>query len=126
MFCCSKQKTAYEMRISDWSSDGCSSDLLGGEAAGLVTAQFVDAVERHTVEVGANFKPRAARDRIGLGEDIANDEFPVVLAFGVLLQLRVLDGELADGGGQTTDRERAVLAADGPQRELARDDDGQD
>src|SRR3546814_10190160 len=27
-----KQKTAYEMRISDWSSDVCSSDLL---AAGL-------------------------------------------------------------------------------------------
>src|SRR3546814_19046554 len=25
-FCC-KQKTAYEMRISDWSSDVCSSDL---------------------------------------------------------------------------------------------------
>src|SRR3546814_3103276 len=23
-----KQKTAYEMRISDWSADGCSSDLL--------------------------------------------------------------------------------------------------
>src|SRR3546814_5246690 len=29
-----KQKTAYEMRISDWSSDVCSSDLVG------------DAVER--------------------------------------------------------------------------------
>src|SRR3546814_1910978 len=27
-FC--KQKTAYEMRISDWSSDVCSSDLAGG------------------------------------------------------------------------------------------------
>src|SRR3546814_5285923 len=33
--CCSstlfffKQKTAYEVRISDWSSDVCSSDLLG-------------------------------------------------------------------------------------------------
>src|SRR3546814_12008444 len=25
---CVKQKTAYEMRISDWSSDVCSSDLL--------------------------------------------------------------------------------------------------
>src|SRR3546814_7215735 len=25
-----KQKTAYEMRISDWSSDVCSSDLTGG------------------------------------------------------------------------------------------------
>src|SRR3546814_8004687 len=24
-----KQKTAYDMRISDWSSDVCSSDLLG-------------------------------------------------------------------------------------------------
>src|SRR3546814_2537066 len=28
VFC--KQKRAYEMRISDWSSDVCSSDLLGG------------------------------------------------------------------------------------------------
>src|SRR3546814_7122655 len=28
MWCCFfKQKTAYEMRISDWSSDVCSSDL---------------------------------------------------------------------------------------------------
>src|SRR3546814_2621681 len=25
-----KQKTAYEMRISDWSSDVCSSDLCAG------------------------------------------------------------------------------------------------
>src|SRR3546814_1324241 len=28
-----KQKTAYEMRISDWSSDVCSSDLPLGTAA---------------------------------------------------------------------------------------------
>src|SRR3546814_14165416 len=28
VFLC-KQKTAYEMRISDWSSDVCSSDLIG-------------------------------------------------------------------------------------------------
>src|SRR3546814_1996435 len=27
-FCFFKQKTSYEMRISDWSSDVCSSDLL--------------------------------------------------------------------------------------------------
>src|SRR3546814_2535284 len=27
-----KQKTAYEMRISDWSSDVCSSDLTGASA----------------------------------------------------------------------------------------------
>src|SRR3546814_7396074 len=29
MFFFFKQKTAYEMRISDWSSDVCSSDLVG-------------------------------------------------------------------------------------------------
>src|SRR3546814_9789043 len=34
-----KQKTAYEMRISDWSSDVCSSDLQGeGAGLGLGTA----------------------------------------------------------------------------------------
>src|SRR3546814_5410564 len=27
LFFCFKQKTAYELRISDWSSDVCSSDL---------------------------------------------------------------------------------------------------
>src|SRR3546814_7441366 len=32
-----KQKTAYEMRISDWSSDVCSSDLL---AFGGLLARF--------------------------------------------------------------------------------------
>src|SRR3546814_10537203 len=31
-----KQKTAYEMRISDWSSDVCSSDLLGDEAGAVI------------------------------------------------------------------------------------------
>src|SRR3546814_20747370 len=33
-----KQKTAYEMRISDWSSDVCSSDLRGDQA---LVARFV-------------------------------------------------------------------------------------
>src|SRR3546814_8679169 len=32
-----KQKTAYEMRISDWSSDVCSSDLYPVTLAGLHT-----------------------------------------------------------------------------------------
>src|SRR3546814_5644221 len=47
-----KQKTAYEMRISDWSSDVCSSDLgenpyfayLGLADAILVTADSVNMV----------------------------------------------------------------------------------
>src|SRR3546814_7969282 len=32
-----KQKTAYEMRISDWSSDVCSSDLLPQEYANAIS-----------------------------------------------------------------------------------------
>src|SRR3546814_16307529 len=34
-----KQKTAYDMRISDWSSDVCSSDLVGG---GQIDARAAD------------------------------------------------------------------------------------
>src|SRR3546814_10374295 len=33
-----KQKTAYEMRISDWSSDVCSSDLLTRALASVTSA----------------------------------------------------------------------------------------
>src|SRR3546814_9151808 len=38
-----KQKTAYEMRISDWSSDVCSSDLLAWTEVGgeLLTIEAV-------------------------------------------------------------------------------------
>src|SRR3546814_1394130 len=35
-----KQKTAYEMRISDWSSDVCSSDLCALVAAKIANASF--------------------------------------------------------------------------------------
>src|SRR3546814_10003679 len=42
LFC--KQKTAYERRISDWSSDVCSSDLLDTTPEGFVheALQLVD------------------------------------------------------------------------------------
>src|SRR3546814_5932076 len=35
-----KQKTAYEMRISDWSSDVCSSDLHAGPCRGGAAVLF--------------------------------------------------------------------------------------
>src|SRR3546814_2718644 len=42
-----KQKTAYEMRISDWSSDVCSSDLLAHAHAAIADrAAFVQAGHR--------------------------------------------------------------------------------
>src|SRR3546814_3748366 len=44
-----KQKTAYEMRISDWSSDVCSSDLSTAGEGRLVVAGLAVLVD----EVGA-------------------------------------------------------------------------
>src|SRR3546814_4177473 len=46
MLCCSsffffKQKTAYEMRISDWSSDVCSSDLEEAASYGPVRLAII-------------------------------------------------------------------------------------
>src|SRR3546814_1799853 len=36
-----KQKTAYEMRISDWSSDVCSSDLVDAGGRGASQIEFL-------------------------------------------------------------------------------------
>src|SRR3546814_21061705 len=52
-----KQKTAYEMRISDWSSDVCSSDLARLSRRALLLA----AVERDAAAaapLAAGFRPR--------------------------------------------------------------------
>src|SRR3546814_5465283 len=35
-----KQKTAYEMRISDWSSDVCSSDLVQEKNGGIALTRL--------------------------------------------------------------------------------------
>src|SRR3546814_10591189 len=39
-----KQKTAYEMRISDWSSDVCSSDLIEPEEKGRAQHEAGDDI----------------------------------------------------------------------------------
>src|SRR3546814_2343415 len=45
-----KQKTAYEMRISDWSSDVCSSDLCGRTLADVAeTGDAGDLAGQHHV-----------------------------------------------------------------------------
>src|SRR3546814_8286966 len=50
-----KQKTAYEMRISDWSSDVCSSDL--GINGGYAKTRFRSVVNDTSMEFG-NFTVR--------------------------------------------------------------------
>src|SRR3546814_11785601 len=72
-----KQKTAYEMRISDWSSDVCSSDLLGRVGIGeghrqadaigglrqrVAVAEYDDVGVMGAVHrAGAQFRPDAGR-----------------------------------------------------------------
>src|SRR3546814_3070524 len=54
-FC--KQKTAYEMRISDWSSDVCSSDLQRAHVADqVVVAEAGAALADHDVGVAGCFR----------------------------------------------------------------------
>src|SRR3546814_3693691 len=86
-----KQKTAYEMRISDWSSDVCSSDL--GRRRPLFSGEFIAALKMIDTGVpasslkgswagatgGPQFLPsvflRLARDGDGDGRiDIWNSE----------------------------------------------------
>src|SRR3546814_14036010 len=57
-----KQKTAYEMRISDWSSDVCSSDLRA--AAGTRRCPAV-AVPRYPVGLRRAVGHRSEERRVG-------------------------------------------------------------
>src|SRR3546814_8286584 len=65
-----KQKTAYEMRISDWSSDVCSSDLHGGHGA-VQPAHPVLAFEILEPRVEARRNSHPALDESGGGERAA-------------------------------------------------------
>src|SRR3546814_9136600 len=60
-----KQKTAYEMRISDWSSDVCSSDLLG-----LKQCDQLRLHEREVVRDREADDTSAAQVRLELGREL--------------------------------------------------------
>src|SRR3546814_10903995 len=68
-----KQKTAYEMRISDWSSDVCSSDLLTMAATNrkLVKSYFMPAehaeLERLVLQTGLSASELVRRLFVGRG-----------------------------------------------------------
>src|SRR3546814_1138951 len=62
-----KQKTAYEMRISDWSSDVCSSDL-----------PFVAHAHHNAVAVAAHVdgdRPAGRRERHRVVEQVLDHPF---------------------------------------------------
>src|SRR3546814_5927228 len=54
-----KQKTAYEMRISDWSSDVCSSDLLSPKVE--ITASGAGSASTRSSLASSNNTSRAFR-----------------------------------------------------------------
>src|SRR3546814_4587891 len=59
-----KQKTAYEMRISDWSSDVCSSDLSVAEMAEAQAKGAALLAELHAVRDAAAFDADAVETQI--------------------------------------------------------------
>src|SRR3546814_3354870 len=85
LLCFFKQKTAYEMRISDWSSDVCSSDLAGA------------------------YRP-AARGRPGDGGDLFSGPCGRAAARDRAAPPRRLYGDDPSRGGIVGRRLRAVLA----------------
>src|SRR3546814_11832499 len=97
-----KQKTAYEVRISDWSSDVCSSDLRLGDAVGVAGEH--DRIDAERFELGDRLFRFRAHD-VGECEQGARrgaahqDDNGFALALE-LLKARV--GNLLAGAGEMT------------------------
>src|SRR3546814_19854160 len=65
-----KQKTAYEMRISDWSSDVCSSDLgVRHEEAGGLSSTTGEGVEANVGERRVAIGNEKMMRRIGISDE---------------------------------------------------------
>src|SRR5881628_2506389 len=64
-----KQKTAYEMSVSDWSSDVCSSDLDGKTTSGcwIYTGVTVEGPDGKVINKANARKPADAKDYLGHG-----------------------------------------------------------
>src|SRR3546814_7938391 len=94
-----KQKTAYEMRISDWSSDVCSSDLLDALADGLHHFQ-IDAEQ----VVAAH--PRLAGDPGGDDDDVGAGDVGIIIGAGDLRVKALNRADLRQEIGRASCRER--------------------
>src|SRR3546814_9113220 len=65
-----KQKTAYEMRISDWSSDVCSSDLRRLGLSRSAVQERVKRLERDGVIAGYTVTLGAEAPRAGVSAQV--------------------------------------------------------
>src|SRR3546814_2782304 len=82
-----KQKTAYDMRISDWSSDVCSSDLIGGGGSilALPLLLYVVGMKDPHVAIGTSALAVAANAFANLVQHAraGTVKWPCALVFGV-------------------------------------------
>src|SRR3546814_9324302 len=114
-----KQKTAYEMRISDWSSDVCSSDLQPDSqfSKGVIRVESEtefrraanEMLERSDLIIAQSYEPTDYDWRIGVldGQPLyacryymAKDHWPVVK--------RVGNGAIVEGGHATLEDRKSV------------------
>src|SRR3546814_6705402 len=91
-----KQKTAYDMRISDWSSDVCSSDL---HAVARDVDDVVDATGDPVVAVGVAPAAVTAEVLAGIGREVGlHEALMVAVDRAHLARPGVGDAEVALGG----------------------------
>src|SRR3546814_9596925 len=120
-----KQKTAYEMRISDWSSDVCSSDLAADRILRLTlgTIAAFPELERQIAAIGFGAQRHASGKEVAVAIIVARARIGKWRQLGTQLHARrraralavhensALVGEKRDAqpdavGERTTDGER--------------------
>src|SRR3546814_6945960 len=104
MFFFFKQKTAYEVRISDWSSDVCSSDLTARvDAANRAATKepsssgYINAVQVYPWTEGALYRLYAAPERVS---DIALQPGEQLVAVSAGDTVRWIIGDTTSGAGE--------------------------
>src|SRR3546814_3078118 len=96
MFFFCKQKTAYELRISDWSSDVCSSDLTSkdGLSSRNLCCQPIHIVRLPVSPSGTRFKccPRVSAAALKTSSDVSKGTLPTSIApLGLVIVVAILD-----------------------------------
>src|SRR3546814_1988573 len=64
-----KQKTAYEMRISDWSSDVCSSDLLAKRQVYWALVVGVPSIEDGIIDLPLGKQPGTGGEKMHVDKE---------------------------------------------------------
>src|SRR3546814_12317812 len=99
-----KQKTAYERRISDWSSDVCTSDLvklglLPGAGGTQRLPRVVGVEAAATMTSTGDPLPAAKAKELGLVDELAGEDSPAADA------IAFARAKIADGPRQQRERE---------------------